>query len=503
MAQLEQARQKKKRYQEEQHRLESHFDEIKYENGQRRAEISRMHGKLSQTQPKVSASKLIIEKAGGDLGACHRKLTMALAVKDSLPKFQDKLDRTFKQAQAQLAQLESALNGMKEKCAEACAKHNSVKSADAKDRADLQGLGVKQKSLSTEFDELRSKTVASEEQQLASVEKGVSSLMDREESLDKEESDARSRHETVMGEFEAKLQEHQRLLDDMDSKIESLKPSVSQAKQATHLAWEEVVALQKEEKHSTSPPPSESTEIPCLDLNRIRSSLKAEEDATTEEATESDKLRTELQDLESQKATLQSEFDACSSKVKEVCGHIESKKTTVEENKVATDKLVEQIQSIERQMESKKAELEDVSESRLKAEKRRDSKIEALGDNCEQAEADLRKKRHDIEQLTATIQTAKAKRAFEKKERREIVDKLKKQVAHANSSASRNVRNMSRMEEYEKEISAILKSASRIVAISLLSYSKWNESHSHLFLLPVQNTRNLPRLKSIIDRTWT
>ena len=81
---LQQARAIKQRRQEQQATLETKLDQLKYQNGQQRANIQRAHKLLSEGQRQLQTTRMEVGKAGDELREFDQKLKFLIEIKSSL-----------------------------------------------------------------------------------------------------------------------------------------------------------------------------------------------------------------------------------------------------------------------------------------------------------------------------------------------------------------------------------------------------------------------------------
>lgn len=356
--------------------LESKLSELKYSNGESRAQLIHAREVLSKSTRELASTKLRSERSSSNLKKFDENLKKTLGIVRGLHVKRRKLDNA-------LARLDNSYRDLedREKQITHHAKKSQMELEDAKHRELLLVKSVQASKLKVqEFveDTLRVRSeLSSLEIELTNAQQLEASTRLRTESARSDIHAEKKRHE----EF---LTVHHRQMEDVDvkrveleSKIRDLTVEMEVKDRDLNVVWEECVVIQKEHGFEVS----DSLETASLDMAVIRRNLddimatslvkKKEEEAEVARAKEiaetlssvqlqTEEIHSERQKLDAEIEEKQKSHEEGSSDRKALLSECNSERAKVDDLRKIVSSLQTKIESCQLEVEQEKEGLEGV-----------------------------------------------------------------------------------------------------------------------------------------------
>lgn len=294
---LQQARQTKQRRQTMLSTHEAQTQELKYRNGQQRAQLQRMYDLLGQGQRSLGFARDDANKARRDLEDLEQAVRVALETRRSnlawdrrherkLDMIQDKsnyLQIIFKESQGRVHQLRVKLSGLKhkeEQLQEACQIEASKSQSIAQETANIRS-----ESSLTENDIDSCSQARAELHRIMEEVKGQIAAADEQ-------------HQDTMSSLDSELETQRRLLEELTAQEQDKREHMTQSNAELQKCFGDLVQIQQAEGHPISKHPHTTSETVVLNMERVRESVKAEAKAAIDEATAKSQLQSEVAQLQ-------------------------------------------------------------------------------------------------------------------------------------------------------------------------------------------------------------
>lgn len=334
---LEQARATKQRRLEHQAALEAQLGKLLYENGQRRAELEHVYQQLAQGQREMNELRLHVDKSGDDLRDYDAKLQYALDLKSWIQGYCRTQDRWMERARNKVANRRRRLEVLHGKCKASNGKLQSKREFEESLRRGLRDEANKQRQIAECKTCIRVECAELEKQCHHAI-KQVTFLKSTDESLSEKINVEVQRERIGKADFEKQQNTHQSSMLAMSQSKKVTSETTAQNQSDLHDIWLATIAIQEQEGHTPSQSPSLSSQLPILDLNRIRRSVQVEIDAAAKETLAKDllgdtvtKLQSELVDLETNQACANEELLAKNEKNETSARIEEERKESIDE----------------------------------------------------------------------------------------------------------------------------------------------------------------------------
>jgi hypothetical protein len=338
---------------------------LKYQNGQDRAEIQRMHEKLSQAQMILGAAKVKAAKSSDNLRRFDTMLKKALATKRRLIAHHINKTAKLEMIRTKLAVLEGVVKQSQQQVEKAKQELEEIKQLDASRRQELRDKTFEFQKVAEETAGVRSNNIQIENQLEAKL-KEEASLKQRLEAIKLQIDETEKENMGISESSETAAASHSRVLVDVKKKIEGIRKDVSKESERMHDVGQRIVNIQISEKHIVQSDPNDALARKALDLNRICTSQQAEAKALEDE----EKAK---QLIEGTVAALRLELAAITQDLEESNIKATKDKKAVKEYKLTEETRRKSFDDFLEQLEQAKKEVQD-TEKAFTAQKDRNEK---------------------------------------------------------------------------------------------------------------------------------
>jgi chromosome segregation ATPase len=264
--------------------LEARLRQYKYQHGQDRAEVQRMHEKLSQAQRSLGTARLKASKAGDDLRDFDCMLKKALETKRRIIAHHRnktaKLDllrsrlETFERLK-QEAQLET--DAAKQEC-------EQVKQQEASLRQSMRDRTAELQEVAEETAQIRSENSRLEHDLDAKLKlEGV--VKQRMEALKKQRVDSEAQQKSIVETNRKNAATAMQSMQELEQKIKYEQETISKETASLRHFEQQITQIQISEKHIAPTEKGDSRAAKPLDARLIRASEEAEAKALADEET--------------------------------------------------------------------------------------------------------------------------------------------------------------------------------------------------------------------------
>ena len=295
--QLEKAQIIKQQRLDQQAKLERQHEQLKFSNGELRAQLEKARQILSAGTRTLNVRKLADDKIGNDLRALERKLQQGLQVASMIQFRQRQIDSLILQVESQQEQIRKRCTAAQ--LAETQAEEEFLR-VKRQEESLLQAIQQEQAVLQ----ELHKRIAAHEQEyetynaNLMVAQNAEQKSKHRVEALTKDMEAETKRSASAIEASTAELLEISKALQDWN--VQEVAKKEELAKQAKELEteWNRILQYQSEQGHEPSAPFSMEAELPVFDLPALHASVASKAAQVTElesELEEEDKLIAELE----------------------------------------------------------------------------------------------------------------------------------------------------------------------------------------------------------------
>jgi hypothetical protein len=290
--------------------LETNLEQIKYQNGQSRAELSHMRNLLSKGQRSLGAVRLGAGRAGDDLRDFDRKLKLALSSKRTTLAHQHKHTRILADIHNKIAIVWRLKDEAEEHVAKGEVEDAKIWEREEALRQDLRAEVDKLQVLDRETAKTRQETRLSEEESKKAQEYELLTKA-RIERIDKDSISDDQGHDDAMASMNTTLDDsYDSSSKETQAKIALMREEIAKKKESRDKVWHHTIRIQQSEGHPLSLPPTESNTPPVFDIARLQESVATETKAAADEVTAKAELSLTVNALELDVAKAEKEAQA-------------------------------------------------------------------------------------------------------------------------------------------------------------------------------------------------
>lgn len=310
---LETSRITKQRGMQQQSELEAKLDQLKYKNGQQRAELHNFHERLSEGQRMLVSARSVSGKAGDDLRSFDSELKLALETKRTLLTFQRKQTRLLDILSNRIIILEQLVNSEEELMVDANKQYCTIKQREENLRQRLHEENTKLQQIADKTATSRSSTFKAEKE-LDSMDKFESELSKEFEKASIQAENDHSEHVEGKCRFQSQSDKFKVVIKELSNKNSLIQDLNELGKQEVHKLCTKKNAIQFDERQTGGKIPTDLKSLPSLDINRIRESAIVEAKAAEDEETAKSNLQASVTNLHSQLSKLNEEYSKATNK---------------------------------------------------------------------------------------------------------------------------------------------------------------------------------------------
>lgn len=288
--------------------LETSLEQLKYQNGQNRAELSHMHNLLSKGQRLLGTVRLGAGRAGDDLRDFDRKLKLALASKRMSVGYQHKQKRLSAEIRNKVAVVWRLKDEFEEHIAKSEMESAKIWEREEGLRQDLRADVEKQQVVEHKTAETRQGTRNFEEGNKKEQEYELLTRA-RIENINKDSVSDR-RHADTMASLYAKFDSYDITSKETQAKIAIMREEIAKKKESRDKAWHHTIRIQQAEGHPPSLPPTESNTPPVFNIVRLQEAVDTATKAAADEVIAKAELGVTVNALEVDEAKAEKEAQA-------------------------------------------------------------------------------------------------------------------------------------------------------------------------------------------------
>lgn len=287
--------------------LEVNLSNVKYQNGEMRAELQRANKELSQHHRQVLDARSRSEKSRKDSTRFDAKMKRVIGVARVLSTYQNKVEA----AMIGLNETDAKLNFKK---GQMMSKLNAanVRRDDAKHRYDLLTKAIqinqqKERSVKEDLSRIRSE-IAGNEHDLSSAQQMESQTKLRVQTIEHEVELEKTRHIDTVADLEAKNAEMTYSKSKAHTSNEEKRAAIAEKKSELRKMWEKSSQIRKEEGHEVLHEPKWGVDhAPSLDVARISVRVSTQDEELRSSKSERDNLRLIIVEIEEGNTTQKEE----------------------------------------------------------------------------------------------------------------------------------------------------------------------------------------------------
>lgn len=386
--QLAQALAHKHRMQASVQQLSDQLAQQRYANGQARAELAVRHDRLAESTRLATDAQTAADGAEVDLKELGQRVQQALAGKRATLAVERRQERL-------LAELEQRASLLAHLLEEEDAKVQQL--YDERERM-VDEQRVLERELETALAENQRLDAAvakaradadREEQELLVLTDEEKALQRRLAELQQELLDNEKQHLAELAAIDA---EHQATLaegKELERTKRELQEQISKATKEYHESWRTVIAIQEAEGHAPSKAPSETTEPPVLDLDRIRESVDAERKAYQAEMAAKEELESQVAVMTEELESIGLETTALKKRQQELEELNVTEGAKVREKKTFLEDFFRTLQTNRTKVAAYESEIDNLQDSH-------DEEVAAAKERAKQVELDTKQARKDL-----------------------------------------------------------------------------------------------------------
>jgi hypothetical protein len=408
---LQHAQETKQRRQEYHATLETNLEQLKYQNGQNRAELSHMHNLLSEGQRLLGMVRLSTGRAGDDLRDFDRKLKLVLACKRTILMNQHKQKRIFAEVRNKIAIVWRLKDEAEEHVAKGEKEHAKIWEREEALCQDLRAEVDKLQVLDQGTVKTRQETRISEEGCKKAQECDILTKA-RIEDVNKDSVSEDQRDADTTVSLNVKVESYDSTSKETQVKIALMREEIAKKKESRDKAWHHTIRIQQAEGHPPSLPPTESNTPPVFDIARLQESVATETKAAADEVTAKAELSVTVTALELDVAKAEKKAQAKAQEALDLETSNEDAKRVESDRRESATKFLGDLDNLEKEtkeLETTLAALRAHRAKEIKRVKTEEWKVFNQGLALQEGLADTRKK---LASVDSRIETTKAE--FEK-----------------------------------------------------------------------------------------
>jgi hypothetical protein len=344
--------------------LENQLADLKYSNGEQRAQLLQAREFLSSGTRELGSRRLEAERAGGDLRAFDRKLKKGLHSARMIVTCRRKIDSVIVAARTKQSILLRLKSEVHEKLKDMGKKLDEAKRYEETLRKSIQEQVTFAQKHAKVTTNLRTENKCLEQDLLAAQNMEQSTKL-RADAVEAEIKAEKNRHVTSINSLKARLLECQKLRQDLATQEKSLKRQSEEKMSLLHETWNRITRYQEEEGHELSPPPTDPQAAPPIfDVVRLRRSLDTEDKHIHEQGVEQRALEESSDDLKAEFAQLEKEAADVETKVSSFNESAQIEQKSEEERQDAMHTFLQELQSEQQEVEKLHQSYKDLEQAR-------------------------------------------------------------------------------------------------------------------------------------------
>ena len=361
---LASARLSKEHRLQQQTSLENQLEDLKYSNGEQRAQLLQARELLSSGTRGLGSRRLESERAGNDLRAFDRKLKKGLHSARMIVTCRRKIDSVIIIARTKESILLRLKSEVYEKLKDMGKKLDEAKRYEETLRKSIQeqvAFAQKHAEVTTN---LRTENKSLEQDLLAAQNMEQSTKL-RADAVEAEIKAEKNRHVTSIASLQAKVLECQKLRRDLATQEKSLKRQSEEKMSLLHETWNRITRYQEEEGHELSPPPTDPQAAPPIfDMVRLRRSLDTEDTYIHEHGVERRALQRSSDELKAELAKLEKEAVDVETKISSLNESTQIEQKSEEERQDSMNTFLQELESERKEVEKLHQSYKDLEQAR-------------------------------------------------------------------------------------------------------------------------------------------
>jgi chromosome segregation ATPase len=442
---LQQAQETKQRRVELHAALETKLEQLKYQNGQHRAELSHIRNLMSKGHRTLGMARLSTGRSGDDLRDFDRKLKQALASKQATLAHQSKQERMLSDLRNKVAivwRLKDEANVQVDKYKQDI---ETLHKREEVIRHDIHKEKVQQQALDQEAASTR-QDKSTLDQELHKMQQYEILAKSRIESINKDSAAMDKRHSETMESLRTKLGGHTESSKVTEDAILLMRQQITTKKQSVHETWHRMIHIQNSEGHYPSLPPTQSNTHPKFDITRLQEAAEADTKAVADEVAAKEELKISVDALEVKMADAESESQVKAQErqtletANEEAGKLE---TTRREE---ADTFLKDLENLKKEKDTLDASISDIRSHRdttqaIQEANKVHKRIRTLETKLAESKEELASTKACIEKSVADFEKAKAVDSSELDDIQATVDAEQQAYETAKDTAGRLIEN--------------------------------------------------------------
>jgi chromosome segregation ATPase len=427
--------------------LENQLEDLKYSNGEQRAQLLQARELLSSGTRELGSRRLEAERAGDDLRAFDRKLKKGLHSARMIAACRRKIDSVIMVARTKESILLRLRSEVQEKLKDMGNKLDEAKRYEETIRKSIQEqvtLAQKHAEVTTN---LRTENKYLEQDLLAAQSMEQSTKL-RADAVEAEIKAEKNRHVTSIASLKAKLMECQKLRQDLATQEKSLKKQSEEKMSLLHETWNRITRYQEEEGHELSPPPTDPQAAPPIfDMVRLRRSLDTEEKYIHEQGVERRALQESSDELKAELVKLEKEAAQIETKVSYINESAQIEQKSEEERQDAMDTFLQELGSEREDVEKLHQSYKDLEQTRAQEASDTADELKAQQQAIARNRQALQKSASELDNEDATTDELSATWAAEKEVLCKEVEEAKQRANSAEKALEGSTEEVKLLEE--------------------------------------------------------
>jgi chromosome segregation ATPase len=404
---LQHAQETKQRRLEYHAALEAKLEQLKYQNGQNRAELSHMRNLLSKGQRSLGTARLAAGRAGDDLRDFDRKLKQALASKRATLAHQHRQERILAEFSNKIALVWRLKDEAEEHVDKGKMEISQHREREEALRQEVRAEVAKQQTLDRETAKARHETRLLE-QELKQKQECEILTKARIESINKDSVSEDQRHSDTMASMKAKLDSYGSSSKETQAAIVRMDDQIAKKKEIRNKAWYRTIRIQQAEGHPPSLPPTESNTPPDFDMARLQEAVAVETKAAADEVTAKEELHAAVTALELDLAKAEKEAQAKAQERLDLEKSNEEAKLVEAERCERDSKFLKDLENLEEEKTALESTLNELREQRANEMGRVQEESLQLERQILALQTALVDNKKQLSSLTSSIETTKA-----------------------------------------------------------------------------------------------
>lgn len=386
---------------------EAELQRLKYNNGQLRAQLQRMHERLSQGQRSLGDCKASSSNARRGLELFEHQLHRALRDKRGLCSDERRVQRSEKTFDSRLEKLSRLCQDMNEHVQRAEDKHRRIQEQEESLRQQVKAAEEENQSIQQDIEKFRAEG-GTIERTISAIQSEEATKLQQIKTLKKQLLDEDQRAEQSQSLVDTALQEERAKTEEVKVKVSAAQKEAETKKELFQQALERIRAIKSSEGHPLSPQADGSAAPPSLDMDLLHESVKLEADAASNEKASRKELEAEVEslrkELSEETAKLQEKMSLESEKKEEIDALREEQKV----RKQTHESCLVQHGAASEELEALKKKVPELQKQRdannAQAKERlqdAETKLEDMQQELAGLRADLQAKEQEAEELDA------------------------------------------------------------------------------------------------------